>query len=245
MTVEAYVTVHDQDLLLDCETAGRFDALSHTWLFVGPRPVDRVPPDVKVVAARDYHPNVEHLPAFYDFTGWYALVAHQLIDADTVITLQYDMRVARPDLAGTCEAMLASQDGMIAFTAGHRLAHNWMLLIPGFEDAYRRGIARLDVNPLTWPDFNEWPSTQGMAWRTVDLERYMRWFEPLFAEWADEVWAGHLAERTVKAWCVEHGGPERYLPSVISHEACDVHGTGALMRGDLALHADRAATFGR
>lgn len=241
--VETYITVHDQDLLLECERSGQFAQLSsHTYLFVGHRPVDRIPADVKVIVARDYEPNMEHLPQFYDYTGWHVLAKHKLIKARYAIFLQYDMHINDEQLEVSCVARLAKRPGMIAFTAGHRLANNFMLLIPGFEADYRRGLAVKGVNMDAWPDFNEWPSTQGTAWRTELFNHYMGWFEPLFDVFAPSVWAGHLAERCVKAFSAI-SYKEQYLVGAITHHAQDCHGTGALMRGDHGLYESRNAEF--
>lgn len=246
MATELLVTIHDQDLLLECEASGQFDGFPRTYLFVGPRPVDRIPNDVKVIVARDHEPNFEHYPDTYDFSGWWAATHHDLIDADRVVCLQYDMRVDDPDIVGKVDALLDDPDvGMVAFTAGHRLADNWMLLLPGFHETFDEGMHQLGADQNTWPFFNAWPCTQGTAWRTDDLKNFMGWVEPLFDLWAGNIWHGHLMERTVKAWCAELNEPEAYLPGVITHLNKDCHGTCARMGGNMERYAERAATFGR
>jgi hypothetical protein len=230
--------------VLEAERTGQFDLLSHTYLFVGHRPVDRIPADVKVVVARDYSPNVEHLPMFYDFTGWHVLASHELITADHAIMLQYDMWIIDSEIETKVDALLDAAPGMVAFNAGY-WGPNWMLHIPGFEEAYRAGLATVGVNPDDFGPFNEWPCTQGTAWRTKTLTEFMIWFAPMFEVFKDHVFAGHLAERTVKAYLAANGIPEQYLLGAIAHEAADMHGTGALMRGDRALYEARNAEFMR
>ncbi len=245
--IETYVTVHDSELLIECEHSGQFDNVSHTYIFVGPRPVDLSGLKrgvFKIIVASDYIPNFEHLPAFYDFTGWWVLAKYGLIEADQVILIQYDMEIAHPLIAELCAHRLLERPGPIAFTAGHNAANNFMLLIPGFERTYRIGMDLVGIDQDSWPEFNEWPSTQGTAWRTDEFVDFMLWFEPLFAHWADDLWAGHLAERSVKAWTMNTGDPERYLPGVINHLHSDCHGTCSLMNGQADVHAERAATFG-
>lgn len=246
VSTELLVTIHDQDLLLECEHRQQFAGLPRTYLFVGPRPVDRIPDDVKLVVARDHTPNFEHWPAFYDFTGWWAAAHHGLIEADRIVCVQYDMLIADQFICERVDKLLDEPDvGVVAFTAGHRLADNWMLLLPGFERTYRAGVGILGVDMDSWPFFNEWPSTQGTAWRTADFVPVMEWLTPLFQAWHGDVWAGHLMERTVKAWCATFNRPEAYLPGVITHLARDCHGTCALMGGRSDVHAERASTFGR
>lgn len=240
MTTEAYITIHDQDLVLASEASGQFDRLSHTYLFVGRKPVDRLPVDLKVIVCREYEPNYEYLPQFYDFTGWYVLARHGLL-ADHAIMLQYDMYIIDPDIEAKVDALLNAAPGMVAFNAGY-WGPNWMLGLPEFEATYRRGLLVHNIHQEHFPSFNEWPSTQGTAWRRETLEAFMAWFEPMFEIFKDHIFAGHLAERTVKAWHVVNF-PEQYLLGMIAHNAADIHGTGALMGGNLNVYLARNAAF--
>jgi hypothetical protein len=264
VTIQTFVTVHDQALIEECEADGRFAGLDWTYLFVGPRSVDRIDrAHVPVVVAREHADNIEHWPHLYDFTGWWVLANHDLIQTDRVIFLQYDMRPSVPDLE---EQVAAALDGpelgplppellgativkrpapaMAAFTCGHRSANNWMLLLDGFEQAFRTGL-EARYAPMPPADFEEWPSTQGTAWRTADFRRFMAWVRPMLDVWAGNQWAGHLAERSVYAWLRHTGASWASLPGVIHHDHGDCHGTCARMAGDLATADARASTFGR
>lgn len=250
MKLEAIVTVHDRDLIAQCETSRQFSDHfeKYAYLYVGHRPLEpaiALEDRVRLVHAASFTPNFEHLPDFYDFTGWWTMAHHLLFDSDYIITMQYDMFVGVPDIVERVTAMLDEAPGPIAFTSGHYDAGNFYLAIPGFQDTYDTALRARGVEPRSWPRFNEWPTTQGMAWRTDDFVNFMRWFRPFFDLFHGQTYAGHLAERTVKAWCVVRGTPERYLFGAIRHEARDCHGTGALMVGNRALHAQRAASFGR
>lgn len=240
MTLETLVTIHDQSLVDQCEAEARFvNVKPYRYLFVGPRPVDR-----DVIVARDHTPNFEHYPQFYDFTGWWAVARHGLATADRLICLQYDHVVPGPiDVAVNDEL---DRHPMVAFVAGHRAAGNFMLNLGGFDDAYQAGLAVVGAPPMeSWPDFNEWPSTQGTAWRTEAFCEFMEWVTPLFDLWHDNVWAGHLMERMPKAWLVATGQEPAYLHGAVIHEGRDCHGTCRLMAGDTAEYQRRAATFGR
>lgn len=241
--IHCYVTVHDQQLVLDCENEGRFASVSHTYLFVGPRPVSKLLGREPVIVSRLWPGNYEDRPSFYDFTGWWTLAKHGLA-MDKFLTVQYDHQLQASDLAARAEQLLDEQGGPVAYVAGHRYANNWMLLIDGFADRFNAGMAAVGVDPGQFPDFNEWPSTQGMAWRRDDLEEFMRWFEPLFDVWQHDLWAGHLAERSVWAWMMATGRAAVYSYGLV-HEGRDCHGTCHLMGGDSATYAERQLTFGR
>lgn len=241
--MHAYITVHDQQLILDCEKEGRFaDLEAHTYLFVGPRPVHKLQGRLPVIVSRLWDHNYEDHPNFYDFTGWWTLARHALAQP-RFLTVQYDHQLHDPELATKADALL-DQGGPVAYVAGHRQANNWMLLIDGFEAAFNAGMTAVGINPADFPDFNEWPSTQGMAWRRDDFCEFMAWFEPLFNVWADNVWAGHLAERSVWAWMMATGRPAIYGSGLV-HEGRDCHGTCSLMGGDSATWSQRQLTFGR
>ena len=87
MSIETYITVHDSTIVAECEDSGRFNSISHTYLFVGPKAVD-VADDIKIIVCRDIQPNYEHLPHFYDFTGWFVLGKYELFSTDNAIFLQ-------------------------------------------------------------------------------------------------------------------------------------------------------------
>lgn len=242
MTIEALVTIHDQALIDQCEAEGRFRLVApYRYLFVGPRPVAWCE---RMIVARDHTPNVERYPQFYDFTGWWTVAHHHLIRTDNVLCLQYD-HIPQAPLMPIVEGFLHDHP-VAVFVAGHRHAQNFMLLIGGFEDAYRQGLEHVGAPPMeSWPDFNEWPSTQGIAWRTESLIDFMAWVTPLFDFWHDNIWAGHLMERMVKAWLVTTGQTEGYLPALVVHEGRDCHGTCSLMAGRSDVFQERNATFGR
>lgn len=242
MSIETLITIHDQTLIDSCEAEERFHYVEpYRYLFVGPRPIVW---HGRAILARMLEPNQEHHPSFYDFTGWWAVTQHNLIDADKVLCLQYDHQVKAP-LMPIVSAFL-DEHPMGAFVAGHRAAGNFMLNIGGFDDAYRAGLAHIGASSMDdWPDFNEWPSTQGTAWRTGALGEFMEWVTPLFDFWADNVWAGHLMERMPKAWLVATGQTEAYLPALVVHEGQDCHGTCHLMAGDSGTFQERNETFGK
>lgn len=247
--METYVTIHDQDLLLACEAEGRFDELRHTYLFVGPGAVDRVPADVRLIVSREYDDGFEHLPQFYDFTGWHTLVRHGLISEPRCLMLQYDHHLLTDGL--TTEARLRDAfdfeyptAGVVATVSGYY--DNWFLQWPGFEDTMRLSTAACGLTLRTAEaeaPFNRWPSTQGTAWDSAFLCDFMTWFRPVFDVAKGHVLAGHVAERMVQAYCLASGRPAGYAEGLFSHGSLDCHGTGDLMRGNHASYSAKSRAF--
>lgn len=241
---ETFITIHDQDILLNCEESGQFQELSsYKYLFVGPKPVDKLPKDLleKTIVCRNYTPNYEDIPHLYDFTGWYVLAKHGLMTKDYAICLQYDHTILNPTFEAMCIALLFKNPGMVSFVKAYR--RDYILNIPGFADSMRAalGVKGLSMDHLP---LDEWPTTQGTAWRSEALTDFMMWCEGAFETMRHEKYAGHIAERMVVAYsALTH--PPQYLIGYTHHQAADCHGTGAAMVGKESVYQEKALTFGK
>jgi hypothetical protein len=243
--VESFITIHDQDLIFECEETGRFNDLTdYKYLFVGPRPVDKLPPAMlaKTIISRDYAPHYEHYPHLYDFTGWYTLGRHDLFTKPYVICLQYDHFIVDNCLEKMVDYTLSGQEGMISFVKAYYM--HYMLQVPGFEQAMRRtlglkGIVFEQMLPLA-----QWPSTQGTAWHAAGLKDFILWVSEVFDSLKNEKYAGHIAERMVTAY-VKQTHPEAYLEGFVGHQSADCHGTGAAMAGREDIFFQKSITFGQ
>lgn len=242
--IEIFVTVHDSSIVAQCEREKRFAGTNHTYLFVGPRPVDEVG-DVKLVRCFDYLPNYEHLPHFYDFTGWFVLAKHGLIKSNHAIFLQYDHSICDTEIeTKTKEALKINP--MVGFApASYDL---WTLLLPGFYEKQIEGIMACGDNwetLLQGSPFDIWPTTQGTAWRTKEFKQFMMWFEPSFEIFKDETFAGHFAERMIQPFLMRNGWTAGFLPGLVSHESADCHGTKDLIMGNMDSYHHKTSVFGR
>lgn len=244
MTVETYVTVHSANLIEECEVEGKFSSVSHTYLFVGPKPLTDIP-GVKVIRCLDYVPNYEHLAHFYDFTGWFVLAKHGLIATEHAIFLQYDHAVADSALEAKTVDLLASVPMVSYVPAPVEL---WTMHLPSFHEKQMEAVRQCgsDWNHLmaTRP-FSTWPSTQGTAWRTSAFNEFMLWFEPCFQVFQDHDFAGHLAERMIQPFLMSKGWEAGYLPGLVSHYSLDCHGTRDLIMGNHSGYHQKNHTFGK
>jgi hypothetical protein len=243
LSIETYITVHDSTIVAECENSGRFNSVSHTYLFVGPRTVD-VADNIKIIVCKDIQPNYEHLPHFYDFTGWFVLGKYELFSTDNAIFLQYDHLINSENLEAQTESALGD-DHMIGYApAGPEL---WTLQLPNFYERQLQGIKACGDDwekLLTEVPFTIWPTTQGTAWRTKEFCQFMKWFEPAFESFRDHTFAGHLAERMIQPFLMANGMTAGYLPGLISHESLDCHGTKDLILGNMDSYNQKTSTFG-
>lgn len=244
MSIETYITIHDSTLIHNCENTGRFASISHTYLFVGPKPVYECD-GLKVIVCRDHSPNYEYLPHFYDFTGWFVLAKHSLINSDYAIFLQYDHSLIVDDIeAKTIDALQRHE--MVGYSpAGPGL---WTLALPNFYERQLEGIKACgnDWEALVASTpFTVWPTTQGIAWRTSEFREFMNWFEPAFESFKDHTFAGHLAERMIQPFLMATGMTAGFLPGSVSHESLDCHGTKDLILGNIDSYNQKVSTFGK
>jgi hypothetical protein len=244
VSIETYITVHDSTLIRECEQSGKFDLVSHTYLFVGPRNLD-IDPGIKVIVCKDIHPNYEHLPQFYDFTGWFVLAVSGMIEADNAIFLQYDHSIISSEIESKTEELLLNNSVVGYSPAGPEL---WTLALPNF---YEHQVAGIRACGEDWEHlkanvpFEIWPTTQGLAWRTADFCNFMRWFEPAFDSFKEHVFAGHLAERMIQPYLMANNLTAGYLPGSVSHESLDCHGTKDLIMGNIDSYNQKVSTFGK
>ena len=244
MSTETYITIHDSLLIEKCEEEGYFKHLSHTYLFVGPREVN-VSDNVKVIVCRDYSPNYEQYPHFYDFTGWFVLANSGLIKTDNAIFLQYDHLDVHSDIETVTEATLQNVP-MVTFVPAPTMY--FTLNIPNF---YQKQIEAVQACGFNLPTllqerpFTVWPSTQGTAWRTEDFNKFMTWFEPVFEVLKDELYAGHLAERMIQVYLMVTDQTFTPIEGVVRHQRLDSHGTLDYSTGNLESFNKKALTFGR
>lgn len=244
MSIEAYITIHDSALIEKCEEEGHFSHISHTYLFVGPREV-RVSDNVKVIVSRDYSPNYEQYPHFYDFTGWFVLANNNLIKTDNAIFLQYDHVDIHSDIETVTESAL-KKTPMVSFVPAS--SYYFTLDMPNF---YKKQIEAVWACGFDLPTlikqkpFAVWPSTQGTAWETSEFNKFMKWFEPAFDVLKDELYAGHLAERMVHTYlmCTD----QTFIPieGMVRHQSLDSHGTMAHSAGNFESFNSKSLTFGR
>lgn len=242
--VTTFVSVHDQESV--DQSLEQLDFMPNlTLLYLGSKPA--AVPDGTVVCV-DY--NEDH-PNLYDFSGFRTLVKHNLIRTECSIFLQYDHRVdvdniSRPVPLTFVPIIRALKDdpGMVAFVPAGYDPGNWMLQVPDFNYNFHRATTACGSNAnWTTLDTAVWPTTQGHAWRSSYFYTFMNFISPALPLIEDYQFGGHIAERLLTVYTsLTH--PPQYLTGLFTHQSMDVHGTGALMRGDMATFAEKTATFG-
>ena len=92
MTHKYYIFVHNTELIEYLESVNKFTHLEN-YQYVLLSDNDFNTSDPKVIVSRDQPLHIESFNNYLQWTGWYSLVANNIIDTDYVTLLEYDVDV--------------------------------------------------------------------------------------------------------------------------------------------------------
>lgn len=221
---EIFISVHDQDLILQLEKNNIFRNISdYKYLFLGSRPIDKLS-DIrdKVVIARDLPDNIEHDKCLFDYTGWYALVKNNLIRGSHVVIVHYDCLLYKNFEKEITKVFKKNPDYFINFQP-HLLTCDYFIpdiyaktAIKGLKDVFDIDIQTYIDNAINNGD-KYWPGGGSFACSKEWLESYVDWIEKIHSILITDPMAAHNIERTMKFYNLVFGVKEKYLPHVMKH----------------------------
>lgn len=219
--IELFVMVHDQDLLLECESDGRFEPIARRrYVFLGPRPVDKLTGRTDVIVARDLADNMEEHANLLSFTGWYAVARNHLATGRYISLLEYDVALA-PNFIEETLAALGEQDdlvGYVSFPLSHPMyLHATPWLIPTLAEVYEIDAVRLIDEHLASGGLDRWTATTNASMSAATLAAVVDWIVPLTVVYRHDPIGAHVHERLLKIFGLLNDQPGRYLPSLLTH----------------------------
>lgn len=239
--LEAFVVVHDQDLLLECEQDGRFSSVPRLrYLFVGPRPNDKLTGRDDVVIARHLGDNIEEYPQLLSFTGWYAVARNDLASARYVSLLEYDVTLAAGFVSKTLAALREGRGivGYVPFRLSHPMyLHATPWLIRALGEVYDIDVVRLISNHLAAGGADQWTATSNTSLAAADLRALVDWLLPLTRVYRHDPIGAHVHERALKVFCLLQQKENRYLPDLLTHAQKRSHKIFALSQEEARQRA--------
>jgi hypothetical protein len=239
--LEAFVMIHDQDLLLACEREGRFSELPRMrYVFLGKRPVDKLAGRRDVVVARSLATHLERYPHLLSFTGWYAVARNNLAAARNVSLLEYDVALKIGFYSKTLAALRQSDAiiGYISFPLSHPMfLHATPWLVRALADVYQIDVVRLIREYLAAGGLDQWTATTNASMSAADLSAFVDWMLPLTPVFRHESIGAHVHERALKIFCFLHDKESIYLPDLLTHLQARSHKIFALSREEAAQRA--------
>ena len=222
---EVYISVHDQDLILNCEKNRLFRYLTnYKYLFLGMRPIDKLDKIMdKVLVVRDLPVNIENKKCLYDYTGQYALARNEgLVKAEYVIIIHYDCFIKKNFLHEIMKAFEKNPNCFINFQP-HKLTCNYFLpdrfakaIKQACKEVYGIDIEQKNKELIEKGD-KFWQGGGSFACSLNNLKKFIDWNDPLLPYIEADSMAAHNIERTVKFFCVENKLQEVFLSDIMEH----------------------------
>lgn len=227
--ISAFITVHDQDLIIEAEAEHRFAMLpNYTYVFVGHSPVNKLSDcSCNVIIARDCSFNIEIHRHLYCFTHWYCTVHNDLLRSTHILSLHYDMfpRPGLLDAINERHSTAGCLDNLIGLFAAPMRPHFADSI--QIRDTFCQALA---IKGLTLDDIysldrsGKFACGNAIATSSATLRHFIHWFEELLDLLVPHWYCGHIAERMIKVYCLLHG-KEDYVLGLADHTCEDSHRT--------------------
>lgn len=235
MSLETYVFVHNQQLVLDCEIQKTFSHLQHyKYVFLGKNGVSKLESlGDRVIVARNLPTNIEQHPLLVAFTGWYALAENNIIQSKHVALLEYDVTVTPTfefNVEDVCARRAPCMVGFRAYALKSDIFFNATpLLIPVLKQVYDIDVVALIDEYVKRTGKNAWASSSNMAMDTETFKQFVKWFMPIAEAVKEDPMGAHMQERCFRVWCIVNKVPMFMLPHVLEHAQKKSHHIEALV----------------
>lgn len=220
-----YITIHDQDLLLTLLKNNVFKQLEkvdYRFIFVGPRPVDKIESLDNVIVARNLPINIEECTKFCDFTAWYAIVKNNLVNKGHAVLIQYDS-LLDPNFVSIISTAISKNPnavfGFIPFGMNYKDLTNSKYskcIVESLSHIYNIDCSKLIRTSICEGDIF-WPACTSVIFPKEILLGYISWLEPLLSDLRADPYAAHSLERAIKYFCLFSKTTVLYIPNALKH----------------------------
>jgi hypothetical protein len=232
--IETFITVHDQNIILDNEKTQKYKQLSkYKYLFVGNGDISLLSHLDNVIIGRDLEKNIENLNYFCDFTAWFFIIKNNLITTKFVSLIQYDTDISDDFENVTLSKLSENEDVIFGYVPylidSYDFLGNKDITIPLCESV--KNIYNINVIDLVrvYKTNNIqdlfWVSSNNVAMSFKNLEKFINWCEPLIYNMGNQKFSGHAMERSIKIFCILHDIKNDYILEKLKHYQLDSHNT--------------------
>jgi hypothetical protein len=230
MRIQSFIFCHDQNLILEFISNGKFNHLPNLkFVFLGTElPVDQIENLENVVICRNLPINIEIYPKFTSFTGWYALWKNNLIDADYINLFEYDVDLSEHFLQ-TLNSTLENKPDFIGYRPLQVSMYfidnvTWIgeNIIPAINKHYNIDVHEL-VEDWRINGDGHWSSGSNSTFFVGSFYEYMSWFDILIDEIKHTWNSGHAFERSISFFNFIKVKKILYLPGILHHYQKESH----------------------
>lgn len=235
MTIQTFIFVHDQEIILDFIKKNRFsDFESLTYVLVGKRLYDKVENFSNVIIAQKYEDNLEDYPNLTSYTGWYILWKNNLISSDYVNLFEYDINYVNDFNKKNIDLIRRNHD----FIGYFPMSVNDPVYIKmrQFSDDLVTQIklkTNVEIEKLideTWKNnfFATWSSSSNSTWKVESWKKYMDWFYQFLDVVKLSKFSGHMHERSLSFFYRIYNLNVLDTNNLMIHLQLNTHGTSPL-----------------
>jgi hypothetical protein len=234
-SLETFVCIHDQQLLLSCEKQGIFANIPKLrYVFVGKNGVSKLSHlGDKVIVARNLPDNIEQYPLLVSYTAWYALVRNKLLTTPNVAVLEYDVTLSSSFDFAVDDVLSRRGPCLLGFRAYALKSPIYFnatpMLEPALKKAYDVDIHKLIDDYVRETGKNAWCSSSNVAADTETFGKFVEWFWPIAQLVKDTPLGAHVCERCIKVFAILNKLPTFLLKDVLQHTQQKSHGIEALV----------------
>ena len=235
MTIQTFIFVHDQEIILDFLKKNRFlDFENLTYVLVGKKSFDKVENFSNVIIAQKYEDNLEDYPNLTSYTGWYILWKNNLINSDYVNLFEYDINYVKDFTKKNIDLIQRNHDFIGYFPMS--VSDPVYIKMSQFSDDLVNQIklkTNVEIEKMIneiWKNnfFATWSSSSNSTWKTESWKKYMDWFYQFLDVVKLSKFSGHMHERSLSFFYRIYNLNVLDTNNLMIHLQLNTHGTSPL-----------------
>lgn len=226
MTNSYYIFIHDLDLIETLENRGEFKHINnYRYVLLSQTKFERE--GKNYIISNKLPKNIERYNNYLQFTGWYSLVANNIIETDYVTLLEYDTKVNdNIDNIISTEINTTKLDcyGFACLPKDNSFLNNDI-----FSNDLVSYLRTLNITPrdIINRGNNNWIVTSNVVIKTDILNKLVKsdMFINLLNYLKNGKYSGHFLERFVTVFLTLHNCSYGFIKECVTHYAVDSHNT--------------------
>jgi len=245
-TLETYIFVHDQDIILDFNRKEKFKEFKNfKYVFLGSRSVDLIKDLPNVIIARNLKHNIEVYNKLTSFTGWYALYKNKIIKSNYVNLFEYDINYNNNFIISNNKLINSNPDAIgylkLPVTSPFFIADKKFIepLATAIKLKSNIDIYQLVADLAVKYPHLQWQTTSNTTWNIKIFNKYVEWISDYIEDFGYEQLAGHIVERSISLFYYIFKTNVVFDINKIEHLQLDSHKTDPNMPANYDKFADK------
>lgn len=230
MTIQTFIFVHDENIILDFIKYHKFSNLSNLkFVFLGNNQISKIENLENVIIARNFQDNIEEFPKLTSYTGWYLIWKNNLVNSDYVNLFEYDVNIIN-NLEDVIFDRIKKNNTEIFGYIPHNVHDvSYIKHFPWSAYLIKSLLEKYNVNILDYiskfPYDKKCSMTSNHTMSKKSFEEYMEWVNPLIDYIKQSSLSGHEVERSISVFYLLNNKSHEILSNTLNHFQFDSHKT--------------------